>query len=279
MPILNKLILAGFTLNLFFCGFGQETELAKSRNFYGISFDIGGGLELDERNYTSGKVTPSESPNLGISLFWEQHRYFSKHHGLIFGGGINWMTFSESVDYEYNSPSSLKPVTNHLSEGSRSSVFSIDLPLYYTYRIRSGIGEINPYVGINVRTIAGLVYEEGYNAQTEVISPYDYFSEYSYEFGLSRVAPIIQPTLGLSFVKKLKNGTRINYCIDYKLFLVDAFSYVRVSYEHTFKQQGGYLITPEGDLEPVDSYPLDWTYDDLKVNMSRLSIGVSYSFK
>ena len=275
----SKLLLATVTVSLSCYGFGQESEFVKSRNFYGISVDIGGGLELDQRNSTRNQVAPSGNPNLGTSLFWEHHRYFSKHHGLIVGGGINWMTFSETVKYQYTVPGSLELLYVPLGEGSRSSVFSIDLPLYYTYRIQSAIGEFNPYVGVNVRTIAGLVHQEGHYSQTEVIYPHEYFSEYRYEFNLSRVAPIIQPTLGISFVRELKNGARINYSFDYKLFLTDAFSYVRVSYDNTFKQKGGYLITPEGDLEPVDSYPIDWTYDDLKLNMSRFSLGVSYSFR
>lgn len=278
----SKLILAVFTLSLSYYGFGQEPELVKSSDFFGVSFDIGGGLELEDSKYTSGQIKPSESPNIGTSLFWERHWYFSKNHGLIFGGGINWMAFSNSVNYEYSvSYGSQKSIHDNLGRGLRSSVFSIDLPLYYTYRIGSGIGDFNPYIGVNVRTIAGLVYQKGYIGRTSEIeyNGGEYFSEYSFQFNLSRVAPMIQPTLGVAFVRELKNGAHLNYSIDYKLFLADAFSSVHVSYENTFRQKGGYLLTPDGQMEPVESFPVDMAKDDLRVNMSRFSFGISYSFK
>src|SRR5690606_32243 len=112
---------------------------------------------------------------------------------------------------------------------------------------------------------------EGYIGRTSEIeyNGGEYFSEYSYQFNLSRVAPMIQPTLGIAFVRKLKNGAHLNYSIDYKLFLANAFSYVSVSYENTFNQKGGYLLTPDGQMEPVESFPVDMTRDYLKVNMSR----------
>lgn len=279
--MLNKFILAAFALNLSLCGFGQESEPAKSSNFFGVSFDIGGGLELDDRRSTSDQVTPSTRTNIGASLFWEHRWYFSKNHGLIFGGGINWMGFSPAVTYEYGLPSSNESLSDNLSQLSRTSVISLDLPLYYTYRIKSGIGEFNPYLGVNVRTVAGLIDQVGYVGQTDdmIYKGVEYFSTYDYEFDLSRVAPILQPTLGLSFTRALKNGARINYSIDYKLFLDNAFSYVTVKCENTFNQRGGYLITPGGGVEPVESIPVDVTTDNLKVNMSRFSAGVSYSFK
>lgn len=190
------------------------------------------------------------------------------------------MTFSNSVTYEYKTSSGPQnTISSELGNKLRSSVFSIDLPLYYTYRIATKAGQFNPYLGVNVRTIAGFVQENGYSGRSADVEYQGntYYSDYEYSFGLSRVAPIIQPTLGVSFAKYLKNGARIKYSLDYKLFM-DAFSYVSLDYDHTFKLKGGYVLTPDGP-EPVDFIPVDFTVDNLKVNMSRFSAGISYSFK
>lgn len=277
---MNTRFFFGFLgLFLSFQTLSQEAQEYKS-NFFGISFDVGGGLQLDESKTTSGSVTPTKNPNIGTSLFWEHHVFAHKKRGFIFGGGINWMTFTNSVNYEYKKNGGPQPesIQDNLGKGFRSNVISIDLPIYYTYRLNSKIGAFSPYFGVNVRTVAALINQEGYTGLTTDIDYQGqvYYSDYEYSFDLSRVAPMIQPTLGLSYVGKLKNGASLKYSIDYKISL-DVFSYVSLRYQNSFRSKGGYVITPNG-LEPVEYITVDVSTDYLKVNMSRFSFGVAYGF-
>lgn len=275
-----RLLVRTFVLIISLNSFGQEEGSVKSRSFFGLSLDIGGGLELDDDKYTSGQMTPSSSPNLGVGLFWKRYWYFSGNNGLIFGGGVNWLTFSRAVAYEYTvNTNPQSKVTDHLGNGFRNSVFSIDLPVYYTHRFKSKKGEFNQYVGVTVRTIAGLVDEGITTGGTGDIEHYGstYFSDYTYTLGLSRVAPIILPTLGFSWGRPLENGAMLNFSIDYKVYL-EAFSKVEARYENTFRSKGGVVLTPSGP-EPVESIPVDYTTDNFKVDLSGFSVGISYSFK
>lgn len=272
-----------FLALLFYTGtcLSQEPVIPiKSYNYFGLSGSIGGGLELNDEKYTSGQLTPSASPNLGVGLFWQQYWYFSKNNGLIFGGGVNWLAFTREVEYTYTT--SANPpgkVTDHLGRGFRNHLFTLDIPIYFTHRFTIKKGEFNQYAGVCLRTISGLLDQGGTVGRTEDIQygGSTYYSEYDYSLGVDRIAPIVQPTFGVSWTKQMKNGGRLNYSVDYKLFF-DAFSTVEARYENTFNAKGGVVLTPNGP-QPVESVPMDYTVDNLKVNLSGISVGIFYSFK
>ncbi len=260
----------------------NETLASQTFNFFGISMNFGGGLLLDRDKQVSNAVVSGGKMNFGAGISWEHVRYLRKNHGIILGSTLSWTSFSNSVVYSYSDYDGMSnggSITMNMGNGYRSNIVSIDFPVYYCYRIALKSGEINPYFGANLRVIAGLFNKEGYTSTSEEVELNNetYFSDYQFSYDLDRIAPMVQPTLGMSYLYKLKNGGHLKFSFDYKLYLKSTGK-ITASYDNTLKMKGGYLVTPDGPV-PVEYTPVDWTTDDFYVNMSRFSLGLSYAFK
>lgn len=272
-------------------------------NSYGISFGIGGGLENanDIFTVTTNKqfgsiVEAVGKPNFGFGMFWEHQWNFHKNHGLLFGSEATYTFFYYGVRFknpEYDPLTGMyfAPTKEYvLGDPFRQGFASLELPLCYTYAMKTRIGTFNPFLGVTLKNIA-YVQDAGRNYGgvghvTSEINNSDtiYYNDYNFRFNTKSVSPILLPTIGLKYSTDLKQGGKINVHFNYKFFLRTSNTVEAYLNNYDNTENGvEYLYFYSGD--PVTYDPETGEYNGTKqsiyfsLNLSGFSLGISYTFK
>ncbi len=277
-----------------------STSIKKHSNSFGVSFESGGGLEMadDIKTVTSNDqnrqvVEAVGKPNVGFGLFWEHQWNFHKNHGLLFGVAATYTSFYSGVRFknpEYYGPQYIAPTKEYILGNFRQSFASLELPLYYTYAIKTKIGTFNPFLGVTLKTIA-YVQNAGRNyggvgSVTSEINGSDtiYYNDHTFRYGTKSISPVLMPTIGLKYSLGLKNGGRINVSFNYKFFIRTSNTVEAYLNNYDNVENGvGYQYFNSDN--PVFYNPATGQWSGTKqsiyfrVNLSGFNVGVSYTFK
>lgn len=280
--------------------FGQveNSSLPKHSNSFGISVELGGGLELANdittvhSDESSGMIVETKKKsNIGGSLFWEHHWNFHNNHGLLFGVGGSFTSFYYGVRFKNPEVSGVPNETKeYLLGGFRSGFASVDFPLCYTYSFETKAGTFSPFVGVNLKNVSYLIgagrNEGGIISTTEEINQGDttYYNEYGFTFGTKSITPVLMPVVGLKYSRGLQNGGKLNFHLNYKFFFRN--SNTVEAYLNDFdNQENGVQYMYFDKAYPVTYDPTTNTYSGVKqsiytsLDLSSLNIGVSYTLK
>ncbi|PKR82304.1 hypothetical protein CW751_02940 [Brumimicrobium salinarum] len=265
---------------------------SKHQNNFGLSFDLGGGMEkANDINTTmnfesiGGYANPIGKPNLGLNIFWDHQWSFYKKHGLTFGLGVSFTTFSYDVAFKNIEFDENKTREHILGNGFRSSFFSLDLPLYYTYTFKTKHGNINPIIGINIRELS-YMFNSGRNSggvsgSSSELSGNDtiYYNNYNFKFGTQSMEPILMPSIGVKYSKIMSNDDIITFHLTGKLHLNTSNSPEVYLNDFDNTENGikyNYYIVENENGASMNNSSNSIYY---RINMSSINLGISYSFK
>lgn len=281
--------------NYAFSQLENTSSKTKHTNSFGISFELGGGLEMADdittvsSNEENGFLVESVGkPNFGFGLFWEHQWDFHKNHGILFGGAATYTSFYCGV--RFKNPDDFGPTKEYILGNFRHNFASLEFPLCYTYAIKTKIGTFNPFLGVTLKTIA-YVQDAGRNyggagGVTSEINNNDtiYYNDHYFRFGTKSISPVLLPTIGLKYSTGLKNGGKINVFFQYKFFLKTSNTVEAYLNNYDNTENGiGYQYFDSG--YPVYYNPSTGEYEGVKqsiyfrVNLSSFNVGVSYTIK
>lgn len=292
-----------FTVNSLIGQVEKEIQ-PKHINSYGISFGIGGGMENANDIFTvttnqqiGSIVEAVGKPNYSFGLFWEHQWNFHKNHGLLLGAEATYTSFYYGVRFknpEYNQLTGeyIAPTKEYvLGDHFRQSFTSLELPLCYTYAVKTRIGTFNPFLGVILKNItyvqdAGRYYG-GVGHVTSEINNGDtiYYNHHNFSFNTKSVSPILQPTIGLKYSTDLKEGGKINVHFNYKFFLRTSSNTVEAYLNDYDNIENGleYLYFYSGDPVTYDSETGEYSGTKQSIyfslNLSSFNLGISYTFK
>ncbi len=277
-----------------------STTIKKHINSFGISFELGGGLEMADdietvvsSDYHRSIVEGVGKPNVGCGLFWEHQWNFHKNHGLLFGMAVNYTSFYSGVTFknpEYAGTQYIAPTKEYVLGDFRQSFVSLELPLSYTYAIKTKIGTFNPFLGVTLKTIA-YVQDAGRNyggvsSTTSEINGNDtiYYNQHYFRYGTKSISPVLMPTIGLKYSTDLKNGGKMNFFLNYKFFIKTSNTVEAYLNDYDNTENGiEYLYFSSDHPISYNQSTGEWSGTKqsiyLRVNLSSFNVGLSYTFK